>query len=86
MLRENVKTFLSEHEDITTMVLSSAEFFNLIFKTPSEYGFEEKDIRQKYGPVWADHIHMTSRMHKLFAERVDEYLHGHQVSASPRLN
>lgn len=56
------------------MVLSSSDFFNLVFKTPSEYGFQEKDIRKRYGSVWADHIHPTSRVHEHFAERVNEFL------------
>lgn len=86
ILRENVKEFLSENEDVTTMVLSSWDFFKLVFKTPSEYGFEEGDIRKRYGPVWADHIHPTSRMHELFAGRVNEYLSGHPAGASAQLD
>lgn len=64
------------------MILSSFDFFNLVFKTPSEYGFEEKDIRMRYGPVWADHIHPTSRIHELFAERVNEFLRSYPVGVS----
>jgi len=82
LLLKNVQAFLSEREDVTTMVLSSFDFFNLVFKTPSEYGFEEKDIRMRYGPVWADHLHPTSRMHELFAERVNEFLCGYPVGTS----
>lgn len=80
MLRKNVRAFLSENEDVTTMVLSSFDFFNLVFETPSKYGFEEKDIRRRYGPVWADHIHPTSRMHELLAERVNEFLRSYPAS------
>jgi phospholipase/lecithinase/hemolysin len=79
ILRKNVKAFVSGNEDVTTMVLSSSDFFNLAFKTPSSYGFEEKDIRKRYGPVWADHIHPTSRIHELFAERVSEFLRSYPV-------
>jgi len=82
MLRKNVTAFLLENEDATTMVLSSSEFFNVVFKTPSKYGFEEEDIRKRYGPVWADEIHPTSRMHELFAERVSEFLSSYPVDAS----
>lgn len=82
MLRKNVTAFLSENEDTTTMVLSSSEFFNVVFKTPSRYGFEEEDIRKRYGPVWADEIHPTSRMHELFAERVSEFLSSYPVDVS----
>ena len=64
------------------MILSSWEFFKLVFKTPSEYGFEEGDIRKRYGPVWADHIHPTSRMHELIAARVIEFLSSHPAGAS----
>jgi len=80
MLRRNVQAFLSENEDVTTMVLSSFDFFNLVLETPSEYGFEEKDIRRRYGPVWADHIHPTSRMHELLAERINEFLRSFPAS------
>ncbi|KAF9792227.1 SGNH hydrolase-type esterase domain-containing protein [Thelephora terrestris] len=83
-LRKNVKAFLSENEDVTTMILSSFDFFNLIFKTPSEYGFDEKDIRRRFGPVWADHIHPTTRMHELFAGRVNEFLRSYPVGVTAR--
>lgn len=84
MLRKSVKAFLSKNEDVTTMVLSSSDFFNLIFKTPSRYGFEETDIRKRYGPVWADHIHPTSRIHELFAERVNEFLRSYPVGVTAK--
>lgn len=74
MLRKNVKGFSSENEDVTTLVLSSSDFFNLVFEMPFRYGFEEGDVRKRYGPVWADHLHPTSRMHELFAERIEEFL------------
>jgi len=64
------------------MILSSWDFFNLVFKTPSKYGFEEGDIRKRYGPVWADHLHPTSRMHEHFAARVNEFLSSHPAGAS----
>jgi phospholipase/lecithinase/hemolysin len=86
VLRGNAKVFLSENEDVTTMVLSSWDFFKLVFGTPSEYGFEEGDIRKRYGPVWADHIHPTSRMHELFAVRVNEFLSGYPAGASSQLD
>lgn len=66
------------------MVLSSWDFFKLVFKTPSKYGFEEGDIRKRYGPVWADHLHPTSRMHEHFAARVSEFLSSHPACASAR--
>ena len=86
ILRRNVKGFLSENEDATTMILSSWDFFNLVFKTPSEYGFGEGDIRKRYGPVWADNIHPTSRMHEHFAARVNEFLSGYPPGASSQLD
>ena len=86
MLRGNVKAFLTENEDATTMVLSSCDFFNLVFKTPSKYGFEEGDIRKRYGPIWADHLHPTSRMHEHFAARVNEFLSSYPADASAQLN
>ena len=64
------------------MVLSSWDFFKRVFRSPSEYGFEEGDIRKRYGPVWADQIHPTSRMHELVAARVNEFLSGHPAGAS----
>ena len=76
--------FLSENKDVTTMVLSSSAFFNLIFRMPSRYGFEESDIGKRYGPVWADHIHPTSRVHELFAARVNDFLGGYPVGGSVR--
>jgi len=82
ILRKNVKAFLSENKDVTTMVLSSWEFFNLVFQTPSKYGFGEGDIRRRYGPVWADNLHPTSRMHEHFAARVNEFLSGHPAGTS----
>ena len=86
ILRRNITAFLSENEDVTTMVLSSWDFFNLVFKTPSEYGFEEGDIHKRYGPVWADHIHPTSRMHECFAARVNEFLSGQPAGPSEQLD
>lgn len=68
------------------MVLSSWEFFNLVFQTPSKYGFGEVDIRRRYGPVWADHLHPTSGMHEHFAARVNEFLSGHPAGASAQLD
>lgn len=68
------------------MVLSSWKFFKLVFRTPSEYGFGEKDTRKRYGPVWADHIHPTSRMHELIAARVNEFLSGHPAGAGAQLD
>jgi len=86
ILRENVEAFSSANEDVTTMILSSWYFFKRVFATPSEYGFEEGDIRKRYGPVWADHIHPTSRMHELFAARVNEFLSGHPAGNSTQLD
>jgi len=86
ILGRNVTAFLSENEDVTAMVLSSWDFFNLVFKTPSEYGFGEGDIHKRYGPVWADNIHPTSRMHEHLAARVNEFLGGQPVGPTGQLD
>jgi len=86
ILRENVKVFLSENEDVTTMVLSSWVLFNQVFRTPSKYGFEEGDLGRRYGPVWADHIHPTSRIHELIAGRVNEFLGSYPAGDSAQLD
>ena len=85
MLRKNAKAFSSENEDATTMVLSSHALFNRIFRTPSEYGFEEGDLHKRYGPVWADNLHPTSRMHEHLAARVSEFLNSRPAGVNPRL-
>lgn len=59
------------------MVLSSFDLFNLVLETPSDYGFDEEDVQEMYGPMWADFIHPTSRMHEIIAERVNEFLRSH---------
>lgn len=62
------------------MILSSQGCFDLIFENPSKHGFQEEDMGKASGPVWADDLHPTSRMHELFAERVDEFLRGYPAS------
>ncbi|KAH8107057.1 hypothetical protein BXZ70DRAFT_1029033 [Cristinia sonorae] len=73
LLAEYVVTLTTERKDVKAMVFSYRTFFDII-TNPVEYGFEKVDVKQYGGPMWADHIHPTSNMHRFIARDITNFL------------
>ncbi|KAK2466860.1 hypothetical protein APHAL10511_001118 [Amanita phalloides] len=73
-LRKAVETFASSHEDVTVLLYSSHATFTKILDNPEEYGFNAGDVRRREGSVWADHLHPTSKVHRIVAQDVAGFL------------
>ena len=41
---------------------------------PEKYGFQEDDVTQESGAIWADELHFTSNVHAILAERIEQAL------------
>ena len=58
------------------MIYSSHAFFTRLFDSPEVYGFREADVRTRAGRMWVDHIHPTSKVHRLLAQDLTSFLNG----------
>lgn len=74
LLSQYVAAFAAEHEHATTMAFSSHVVFSDIIKNPVKYGFQEDHARKFRGTVWVDHIHPTSKVHRVVADSIVSFL------------
>jgi len=70
LLQIAAQTFAAKHPDATVMVFSSWDTFNRVLDNPTDSGFTDDDETE----IWIDHIHPTSRMHKIIAHDLASFL------------
>ena len=73
-LRSGAQSFADEKSDATVMLFSSHELFHRVWDNPKDYDFDESKINDEEGPVWFDFLHITSRMHGIVADAVEQFL------------
>ncbi|KAH7923632.1 hypothetical protein BV22DRAFT_1015030 [Leucogyrophana mollusca] len=74
VLSEKVKVFAGEHTDISALIFSSWDTFTRVLDDPVGAGFSVEDSCKQRGGIWYDDVHPTSRMHKVIAEELREFL------------
>jgi phospholipase/lecithinase/hemolysin len=45
-----------------------------ILDNPDEYGFQDDDVMEEGGAIWQDELHMTTEVHEILAETLEEAL------------
>jgi phospholipase/lecithinase/hemolysin len=73
-LGKTAETFASRHEDVTVLIYSSHATFTKILDNPEKYGFNAADVRKPWASVWVDQLHPTSKVHRVVAQDVAEFL------------
>lgn len=66
--------FGEEHQDASVLVFSSWDLFTAVLDNPVQYGFKEDDSSKARGGIWVDRLHPTTKMHKIIAEKIVDYL------------
>ena len=76
LLRTNASIFHKdpEHAGSTILMYSSYALFSNVIAEPEKYGFPPGDIKRRGGSIWMDHLHPTSKMHKVLADDIEEFL------------
>jgi len=76
LLHEQTKTFHAnpEHSDCTILMYSSYNIFTRVNEEPEKFGFPPGDVKRKGGSMWMDHLHPTSKMHKVIADDLEGFL------------
>ncbi|PCH37995.1 carbohydrate esterase family 16 protein [Wolfiporia cocos MD-104 SS10] len=73
-LKESIAQFSAAHSDATIFLFSSWDTFNRVLDNPVAHGFTPKDPVKKWGGIWYDHLHPTSRMHDWIAHDLADFL------------
>ncbi|KAJ7106342.1 SGNH hydrolase-type esterase domain-containing protein [Mycena epipterygia] len=79
-LRQSVAKFAAAHPDARILTFSAFDAFTRILDNPKKYGFDKKDVDTAGGAIWRDHLHPTSKVHKIFAQELVAFLRGVQVT------
>jgi phospholipase/lecithinase/hemolysin len=74
VLRDKAAKFSADHQDATVMLFSSWDTFTRVFDSPEVCGFKAGDLRKRGGKIWVDHIHPSSRMHRIVADDIFSFL------------
>ena len=56
------------------LLYSSHATFTKILDNPEKYDFKAADVRRQGGSVWVDQLHPTSKVHRVVAQEVAEFL------------
>lgn len=75
-LHAGAKDFHTKHPNITALMYSSWDIFDKVNNEPTRFGFSNRDLRKRGGAIWMDHLHPTSRMHKVVATDLEAFLKG----------
>ena len=75
-LHKEAIAFRDAHPDASVFLFSSWEVFDEIYKDPGKFGFPETARKKMGGEMWWDHLHPTSAMHRVIAEKLEEFLRG----------
>ncbi|KLO14732.1 hypothetical protein SCHPADRAFT_825871 [Schizopora paradoxa] len=73
-LRSQGNTFATTNPEASLFIFSSYDLFESILDDPERFGFVPEDTKKRGGAIWFDHIHPTTKMHKLIAEDIVSYL------------
>lgn len=73
-LGKTIGAFASKHEDVTVLLYSSHATFTKILANPEKYDFRSADARRAASSVWVDQLHPTSKVHRIVAQEVAEFL------------
>ena len=68
------KSFTSEYKHVSLFLFSSYQVLSSVLDHPEEYGFQEDDVSQEGGGIWADDLHLSSEVHAILAERLEHAL------------
>ncbi|KLO08948.1 hypothetical protein SCHPADRAFT_908199 [Schizopora paradoxa] len=74
LLHKHTKEFHTAHPKSTILMYSSYDLFTRVNQEPVKYGFAAKDVKRRRGPMWMDHLHPTSKMHKVIADDIEAFL------------
>ncbi|KAF5373877.1 hypothetical protein D9758_000632 [Tetrapyrgos nigripes] len=73
-LQKSLDIFTKSHSDVTLLLFSSFEVFSAILDNPVSYGFQASQIRERFGEIWSDDLHPTSKVHDILATRLADFL------------
>ncbi|EJD02495.1 uncharacterized protein FOMMEDRAFT_141520 [Fomitiporia mediterranea MF3/22] len=74
ILRSYAHGFADEHPDASVFVFSAWNLFSEILDDPVAHGFNTDDPSRAFGGIWNDTLHPTTRVHRLIAESVKDFL------------
>lgn len=61
---------------------SSYALFTKVNEDPAKYGFAPEDVKKRRGPMWMDHLHPTTKMHKVIADDLEGFLKSYPAHTS----
>ncbi|KAJ7479174.1 SGNH hydrolase-type esterase domain-containing protein [Mycena latifolia] len=73
-LRQSVAKFAAAHPGARILTFSAFDTFTRILDNPKQYGFPAKDVSAAGGAVWRDHLHPTSKVHRVLAQDLAAFL------------
>ncbi|KAG7087763.1 hypothetical protein E1B28_013704 [Marasmius oreades] len=69
-MRTHISQFVDDTPTARVSCFSSHDILSAILDDPEKYGFTEADVVADRGGIWVDELHLTSRVHKIIAERM----------------
>ncbi|KIJ59860.1 carbohydrate esterase family 16 protein [Hydnomerulius pinastri MD-312] len=72
-LRDAAQKFALAHDGASVMIFSSWDTFTRILDDAASYGF---DANAKFGGIWIDHLHPTTKVHDILAREISTCLNG----------
>ena len=76
ILQSDACGFKDEHPDASVFIFSAWNLFTDVLDDPITFGFQREDAEKAGGGIWFDRLHPTTKMHRLIAERIAEFLQG----------
>ena len=73
-LLSRTMSFKLENKHVSLFLFSSYQLITNILDDPEKYGFQEDDVTQESGAIWADELHFTTDVHAILAERIEQAL------------
>jgi len=81
-LHEHAQTFRDDHPDANVRVFDAGGVFAKVLDSPKEYGFKDSLTQYMLSEaveeecIWYDELHPTSKMYKIVAGELAEFLTG----------
>ncbi|KAJ7093282.1 SGNH hydrolase-type esterase domain-containing protein [Mycena belliarum] len=73
-LRSAVAAFAGAHPAARVLTFSASDTFTRVLDDPGRHGFAEADVSAAGGAMWRDHLHPTSRVHRILARDIAAFL------------